>query len=263
MFIQKLILNTEVSYSTTADLQNLTENLHLSFKHIPIITPYSSKSDSEKQLLENLNSLKSTTTMTPTLFLKYSNRFDCTHAVISDHLLFSKFGFDLETIKKQKIILEKISNASKSTKLPRLNLFKFFINKQNEEAFVALFVLTEMFAGTVIAKSPKKIEIFFKIFSINWKIMTYSEYSDKTKNLTISGDCVVFMDEYIETDAERIFVIGNSNLNTKHNFEELKLDLTLAGKYKYRVEDVYRSISPAVLKGKKSIDTDRFKNVRN
>jgi len=258
MFIQKLNLDNSVSYSTSADLQSLVENLQLSFSHIPVLTPYSSKSDTEKTINENLKKGASVTTMTPTVFLKFIDRFDCSHVPVADSSLMPKFGFSLDGIKKPLIILD-----SKS-ELPRLNLFKVLINKKKEEAFVALFVITEMFKGTVIARNPKKVKLFCELFSIDWKVISYNDHLKSIENIKAQdyGDCLVFMDEYREALAERIFVIGDSSLVKGHAFEVVDMNLSLAGKYKYRVEDVYRSLTPAVVSGKKSIHPDRFKNIR-
>lgn len=261
MFIQKLNLDNSVSYSTSADLQSLVENLQLFFSHIPVLTPYSSKSDTEKIINENLKKEASVTTMTPTVFLKFSDRFDCSHVPVVDSPLMSKFGFSLDGIKKPLIILDSKSD------LPRLNLFKVLINKKKEEAFVALFVITEMFKGTVIARNPKKMKLFCELFSIDWKVISYNDHLksiEKGENIKAQdyGDCLVFMDEYREVVAERIFVIGDSSLVRGYAFEVVDMDLSLAGKYKYRVEDVYRSLTPAVVSGKKSIHPDRFKNIR-
>ncbi|KAM0680030.1 hypothetical protein GINT2_001718 [Glugoides intestinalis] len=248
MLIQRLSLNSKISYSTTTTLENLIENLQLSFKHILIISPYCSKSDSLLTLYNNLKEEKSISTLSLDNYLLNRESFTCSHVILLDYYLFEKFGLQISLIDKPIIVLDQKSD------LPRLPLSKFWIRNTNEDAFVALFILSKLFNGIVVTKSIEKVKIFLKVFEIEWGIVSPGDLTDE---LAREHECVVFFNCVGDALSERVFCIGN----IKNGFEPLKLDLSLAGKFKYRVTDVCRGISPAVIKGTRSFDYEKFKNI--
>lgn len=250
MLIQRLALNDKISYSTTTTLENLIENLQLTFKHIPIITPYCSKSDTLETLANNLKKEKSISTLSLDNYLKNKAAFDCSHVVLLDFYLFEKFELQISLIEKPIILLEQKSG------LPRLPLSKFWIKNTNEDAFVSLFILSKLFNGIVVTERIEKVKIFFKVFEIEWLVVAPKQL---TVEMAREHGCVVFFDCAGDVLAERVFCIGK----TKNDFEQLNLDLRLAGKFKYRVGNVYRAISPAVIKGSRSFDYQKFKNIAN
>ncbi|ELA42189.1 uncharacterized protein VICG_00832 [Vittaforma corneae ATCC 50505] len=263
MFLQQLSLNPNQSYSTTTTLENLIENLQLSFNHVPILTPFASKSESVERIKEKLGSRKSTSTIDLNTYLQFQNSFDCTHVILLEKELFDKFGIDISLIKKPYIVIEgRDSTKIGGGDLPKAQLCRFSVRRQGEDALVALFILTKLFTGTVIAKKTERLKIFFKVFQIEWNIVSFSELDTSSISDNV-GECVAIMDRYSDADAEKIpsaermFCIGFSQMG----YEPFNMDLSLAGKYKYRIGDVYRSITPAVMKGAKPFDYERFSRI--
>lgn len=266
MFVQKLKLDQNKSYSTTTSLENLIENLHLSFNHVAVLTPYSSASDTIETVKENLKKPKSSSKLTPAMFLgmegQFRDRFDCTHFPVVEYSLMDKFGFDLSVIGGPLIVLDE------KCPLQRLSLSKFFIRNDESGSFVVLFILSKMFTGAVVTRKARKTKMFFEIFGIGWDVISYDDISrcqDPEKPPEESGsgfrDCLVFMDGYLEIYSERVFVLGNRRPAGDNGLEDLSIDLSLAGKFKHRVEDVLRALTPAVVNGKRSLDSSRFRNV--
>lgn len=245
MFLQKLSLDPKQSYSTTATLENIIENLQLSFNHIPILTPFTSNSDSMEVILENLKKSHSTNILTPSMFVSIAHLFDCTHVILQDRELMEKFDLDLTSIPKPIIELEN------TNQYPLLNLCKMHIKAKDEDAFVVLYILSKLFKGKVVAKKTEKLKIFFKVFEIDWEVLSYEDKCDT------QHECLVFMDGYVENKSERIFCLGNNS----NKFDQLKIDLSLAGKFKSRIGEVYRAITPAILKGHKEFDYSRFSSI--
>lgn len=259
MFLQRLHLNPKQSYSTTTTLENIVENLQLSFNHVPILTPFASKSESIEHIKEKLNSGKSASIMDLNTYLQLEGSFDCSHAILLEKELLGKFDVDISLMKKPYIVIE---DKSSTGDLPKIQLCKFSIKRLGEDAFVALFILAKLFSGTVIARRTERLKIFVKVFQIEWNVVSFSELDALESNDSI-GECVAVMDRYSSAEgekiprAERMFCIGFSPME----YEPFNMDLSLAGKYKYRIGDVYRSITPAVMKGAKPFDYKRFSNI--
>lgn len=253
MFLQKLNLKNNKSYKTSTTLENLIENLQITFNHIQIITPFSSQSESYESIIEKLKEDKSVSKMDINTYLKIDDSYKCSHAIILEKDIIEKFGIDLSILKRPFITIGNDSN------LPNLHLCRFAIKNKEEDAFVALFILSKIFSGTVIANKPEKLKIFFKVFDISWSIIEPNKFDGN-----IEGECLVIMDnikDLIENkinDIERVFCIGF----VPKAYEVFNIDLALAGKYKYRIGDVYRSITTAVIKGYKEFDYSRFANLK-
>lgn len=252
MFLQKLSLSPNKSYSTSTTLENIIENLHLSYNHIPIITPYTSKSVTQEVLNSNLMGEKSSSILSIELYNKNVESFDCSHVVVLEYDLFEKFGYNLDDLKNPLITFD-------NDAFDRLILSKFHLNFEKEDAFVALFILTKLFKGKIISKKIERIRIFSEVFEIEWEITKDGDDSSDDCN----PECIIFMDDsysekYNSLNPERIFIIGGRR---PKDFESLKIDLSLAGKYKVRISDVYRSITPSVIKGRTKFDYERFKNI--
>lgn len=257
MFVQKLELDRDQSYSTTTTVDNLVENLHLTFNHVVVLTPYLSTADSPEIVLGNLKRQRSQSRLTPTQFLEFGSKdkFDCTHLLVADHSLMEKFGFDLSTIEHPMIVLDE--NCS----FQRVILSKFFIKNDESGSFVTLFILTKMFTGTVVTRRVRKTKMLFDIFGIEWNVISYDDLNGSGNPALVNRDCMVFMDGYFEICSERIFVLGAKRPSGTSIMEELKIDLSLAGKFKYRVEDVLRALSPAVVSGMRHLDPSRFRDI--
>lgn len=307
MFLQKLSLSSEKSYSTSTTLENIIENLHLTFKHIPVIVPYSSKGISQEDLDANLAKETSSSILSVEKYVKNSKSFDCSHVVVLEYDLFEKFGYDLSVLSKPLIVIG-------SNVFDRLTLCKLHINFEKEDAFVALFILTKLLRGKIVSKKSERVKIFLEVFGIEWECVqddnsnepTLDNQSNNSNEPTLDNrdnnlnlltkpnrennskesnqdsnsqesisdseseestcdnlECIVFMDgsyseKYNSLNPERIFVIGGCR---PKGFESLKIDLSLAGKYKYRIGDVYRSITPSVMKGKTKFNYEKFKNI--
>lgn len=266
MFLQKLQLDENQSYSTTANLDNLTENLCITFNHIPVITPFPSKSEQMEKIKNKLKVPKSISVMDVATFLELEDSFDCSHVVICEKELFEKFGIDISQIKRPYIYLEDDTYHDKTydgkPPLPKLQLCRFSMKLQKEDGFSALFILSKLFTGTVVARKTERLKIFFKVFQIEWKIVDFSELANLANSKEL-GECLVFMEwpNELAVDVllqiERVFCIGFH----KKGFEPFSMDLSVAGKYKYRIGDVYRAITPAVLKGSRPFDYKRFSKV--
>lgn len=246
MFLQKLSLKSDQSYSTTTSLENILENLYITFKHIPILTPFASSADPIETIKKNIENKNSKSTLTPSMFIENFRLFDCSHVILQDRELFDKFGLNLSQIPRPFIEIGNTENY------PLLNLFKFFIKAQNEDTFVVLYILSKLFNGKVVTKKAEKLKIFFKVFKIEWPIISYDELTDEQL------ECIVFMDGYVDNSSERIFCIGNNNPS---RFNNLKIDLYMTGKFKPRIGELYRAITPAIVKGHKEFDYDRFANI--
>lgn len=259
MFLQKLNLDQKQSYSTTATFENIIESLQLTFKHIPVLTPFSSTADSIETVTENLTKSSSVSIVTLKTFQKIAKLFNCSHVILQDREIMEKFEIDLSKVSKP--IIEIIEEDREMT-FPLLNLCKMYIRNREEDSFVILFILSKLFNGKVVCKRSAKLEILFKVFGIEWEILSYSD------ELEENCECVVFMDGYTECNAERVFCLGTApsvsavaeNISISE-FTNLSIDLSLAGKYKARIGEVYRAITPAVLKGYKDFDYARFSSV--
>ena len=180
------------------------------------------------------------------MFKENANLFDCSHVILQNGELIDKFELDLSIIPKPFIEIGNTRNY------PLLNLCKMNINAQNEDVFVVLFILSKLFNGKVVTKKTKKVKIFFKVFQIEWDVISYEELNSGNQL-----ECIVFLDGYSENNSERIFCLGNSN----NRFDQLKIELSLAGKFKPRIGEVYRAITPSILKGHKEFDYSRFANI--
>lgn len=249
MLLHKLRLSKEKSYRTSATAQNLIENLHLSFNHVPVLTPFSSRADSLESVKLGLTRHKSAPTMDLSTFMQLESFFDCTHVVLAEADLFDKFGMDLSVLSRPCIVLGERPGHD----LPLLQLCNLSLSYQGEDAFVALFILTRLFKGTVVTRRTEKVEIFFKVLGIEWRIVKPEEgveYTDEC--VVVLGKCPGL--ETALSTVERVFWIGAAGQGS----QPFQLDLGLAGKYKYRVGDLYRCITPAVMKGVKEFDYSRF-----
>jgi hypothetical protein len=240
-FVQKLSLDASKSYVTSTTIDNLLENLELSFKRIPIITPYASKSED----ISNMdNDSKKSFRITLPIYLQNAESFDCSHVVVEDYDLMEDFGYKVEDIKKPIISTSNKSNANV------LHLCSFFIKAEKNERFMVLYILSRFFKITVFSKEEEKARIFCRVFDIDCDIMSYEdEVSD--------AECCIFLDGYKKVDSERVFVIGTKS----YGLDKLTIDINSIGKYKYRINDVMQAISPSVIKHKRQFDYNRFINI--
>lgn len=273
MFVQKLNLKLNTNYRTSEKIENIIECLHLSYNHIFILTPYSSKSDSLEKVRENLKLEKSVSKITPKNFNKdLINDTVCPFLLVTDSEYMHTFGYSDFINNINNLIFFTDNN---SFVYPKILLSKFFIKKSKSQAFVAIFILLKMFKSILIVKNEftvKKFQIFFKVFKIeNTPIILFSndnklnEEINSTINNTDIGT-VIFLDCYDENInknnlIERLFYI--SEVENKNFTEFLDIPLNLSGKYKYRIEDVYNALTPAVLLGKRNFDYSRFKNINS
>lgn len=246
MFLQKLVLDPTKSYESSAPVENLVENLHLLYKRVPVITLYASKALSNEQIEQLLGESKpATIELTIPQYSTYSSRFDSSHVVVRDFSLLSAFGYSAADIDRPLIVSDKCG-------LEKLPLCKFFVNIEKNERFVALYVLAQMFSVTVFSRTVARTEMFCKIFELNCSVRAYED-----KIGPVADECVIFMDGYREVECERVFVLGGS----PSGLERLSIDLGLAGKYKYRILDVMRQLSPSVVKKRDQFDYSRFRNI--
>lgn len=72
-------------------------------------------------------------------------------------------------------------------------------------------------------------------------------------------DCAVFLEGYEEVPAERVFIIGNGQTSVP----QLHLDLSVAGRFKYRILDVAKALSAAAVKSPETFNYARYKNINN
>lgn len=246
MFIQKLNIDPKKSYSTTTTIENLIENLFLICNHVPVITPYASKSQSNDQIFEELNKEKSYATMTVPQYLEFKDNFDSSHIVIENADLLESFGYKIEDLDKPVIINE---GSNTFEKLP---LCRFFIKAEDSDKFVALFILSKIFDIAVITKDTDKMKIFCKVFRLDCKIYDLNEDISK-----IDQEGVILFDCFKDIRAERIFFIGKKSYKTP----QLDLDLKEAGKFKYRIHNVVGEFNSYSYKRYGKFDFDRYANI--
>lgn len=245
MFIQHLNLDPATSYETTASAENVAENLLLDYTHVPIITLYSSKGESEESIRQKLKEPKHAISLTVAQYKSFKNDFDSTHIILPEFYLLESFGYSLDDFNKPLIVEE----GNKFAKLP---LCRFFIKAERDERFVAIYLIAQLFHATIVTKNPNRAKIFCNIFELNCEVIGYDELGSR-----IETECCIFIDGYQSIECERIFIIDHKPFK----YERLFLDLSEAGKYKYRICDVMRRISLSAAKNIKTFDYSPFKNI--
>lgn len=247
MFVQKLALDPSESYCTTATVENLVENIHLSYKHVPILCLSSKDSWPDNKIAAALKKPLSAPTLTVKQYNYFKEHFDSTHAIFPEAGQAHEFGYSLEDIGKPVITMDL------SCGFQKIQLCKFFIRAEKNDRFVALYILAQQFTLAIFTKQPERMKMFCRIFNINADIHDYTEEKD-----SVEEECAVFLDGYSrEVHAERVMIIGNGNTR----IQELHLDLSVAGKYKYRILDIARRLSPNVVKRAELFNYDLFKNI--
>lgn len=242
MFLQKLRLDPEKSYETTASTENLLENLQLTFSHIPVITLYSSKAKSDQEIDVLVKDQRAVIDLTVPQYNKYKDSFDCTHIVLPDLVLLNDFGYSLDDLDKPLI-------ACGQNGLERLRLCQFFVKAEKNDRFVAAYILAQMYPAAIVTKHPDRVRMFCKIFELGCNVYPYDSQMEE--------ECVIFLEGHREVECERVFVIGPRHAG----YERLNLDIALAGKFKYRILDVMKQLSPSVVKRKEQFDYSRFKDI--
>lgn len=254
MFLQKIALNPNESYETTTSIENLVENLQLIYNHIPIITLYSSKAMSDSEIKALFKVDKAAIELTIPQYKLFRDGFDSTHIVLPDYSLLKEFGYSISDLDKPLIITgndiidENVCN--KKAKFSKLPLCRFFINSEKNERFVVAYILAQMNSSVIFTKHPERAKMFCKIFELTCRVCSYEV--DR-----VEEDCAIFMDGYKEIECERIFVLGTRSMG----FEKLSLDTGIAGKFKYRIMDVMKQLSPATVKKRDQFDYSRYKNI--
>ncbi|KAI5149524.1 hypothetical protein ENBRE01_0958 [Enteropsectra breve] len=246
MFLQKLNLEASTSYETSTELENLLENLHISFAKIAVITPYLSKAMSDEDIGFLAKEKKADITLTIPQYKKYAELFDCSHVVVTDHNLLCEFGYKIEELGAPMIVVGELY------KYEKLELCKFFVKAEKNERFVALYIIAQMFPVTVVARDVDRVKMFCRIFDLDANVIGEDEEYDASED-----SCLVFLDKYKSIKCERVFIVGGKSYGHKR----LLMDLSLAGKYKYRVLDIAKQLSPSVVERKASFDYTRFKNI--
>lgn len=281
MFLQKMSLSKTTSYKISTSEENLLENLELLYNKIPLITVYSSKASSDEEISME-SSTKKVFSLTAPQYKKLSSYFDCPFAVISQPKLLKQFGYSLSDISGPIIaidgieddsavvpdnlmdnnIMGNINSAETSVKSDSdiiagfeiLPLFKFFIPAEKNDRFTIIYMIANLDminSLAVISKSPERVKMFSKIFQLD--ISAYS-YGDQ-----VTGeDATIFLDGYDNSIiSERIFIIGNKSFGA----EKLMIDSSDAGKFKYRINDVMRALSPGAVKRSAQFDYSIYKNI--
>lgn len=244
MFLQKLSLDPEKSYETTAATEHLLENLQLIFNHIPVITLYSSKAKSDTEIDGLVKEKRAVVDLTIPQYKKYRDSFDCSHVVVPDLDLIGDFGYAADDIGRP------IITNSKS-EFERLCLCQFSVKADKNDRFVAVYILAQMYRTAIVTRHPERVRMFCRIFELECNVYSYEDDLDQEEQ------CVIFLDGYREIDCERVFVIGPKSMK----YENLNLDISVAGKFKYRILDVMRQLSPSVVKRQDQFDYSRFKNI--
>lgn len=252
MKLQVDLLENE-DYYTSATLEEAKTALGKNVSRV-VLTPFKTKcSNLEEKLAEEGDA---EIFATPTQLLSQINNFKSTHILVEKGCLMADFGY-LASLKELKehnvsfILLEADKPMVFAPKAQVINLCKYFLKFHGDDRFVALFILAKIYPKiTVISNNPKKIEIFSKIF----KLTVVSETKDSYPGY---AEVCVVMDEFIDTEAERIFYIGP----TCGFLAPTKFDLKKAGKYVVRVRDVCKSLTYPVITGKRQINWARFANI--
>lgn len=247
MFLQQLKLSQNKSYRTTEEIDNLIESMHLQYKHIPIICLSSKESWSNDRIEEALKSGPSSPRLTIPQYTKYREQFDSSHILFPEASQANEFGYSIADLDKP------IITTDIQCDFERLLVFKMFIRAKNNDRLVAIYILAQKYTLAIFTKQKERLSLFCKIFKLNARVISYEEGVE-----AVDEECAVFIDGYVEVSAERIIIIGNGNTR----IQELTLDLSVAGKYKYRVLDVARRLSPNTVKHS-LIDYSKFKDINN
>lgn len=252
MFVQKLKLRN-VSYSTSENLETLLESLFLEYNIVVILTPFSSKSDSTQLIEKKLMEEKQTITVTPNEFknLKMTENI-CPHVLVPDYKVMGAFGYIISEIGAPFIVFNEQNFI-------KIFLSKFFINKTKHEAFTAIYMLSQLFDGTLVVELEslkKRLEIFLQVMGIQWDIKMINEVFGCPSSI-IFFEC--YNEKCLNDSTERVFVIGKSNFN---DFDLLEIDTSLTGQYKHRIEELYDAITPNVISGKKEFNWEKFKDLK-
>ena len=127
---------------------------------------------------------------------------------------------------------------------------RYFIQAHRDESFFFIFILCTTFRYTLITNQLNRTKIFCKIFVLGYEIYSYD-----TK---IKEVCKMYnRNKYIE--CERFFSIGTKS----YDLEQLNINLNTIGKFKYRISDIVKRLSPATVKNIDKFDYPKFKNINN
>jgi len=252
MFLQKIVLDSSKSYSTQSVLDEVVESLQLSYSLIPVITPYASKTERSQNIK---NAKKGIVRLTIDQYNTKSADFDMKHVIVEDHTLFSDFGYSLGDIKAPVIILGASGSLEDSHGYSPLPICSCFIQADRNERFVAIYILSQIYSATIVTKNVDRVEMFVRIFKLDADVCGYDEIENLSK--TTKSDCVIFLEGYRDVKFGRKFVIGRQS----YGLEKFNLDLTMADKFVYRIEDVMKQLSPSVVRRKETFDYDRFENI--
>ncbi|KAI5168471.1 hypothetical protein PAEPH01_0159 [Pancytospora epiphaga] len=245
MFLQKLKLDPTVTYETSASVDNVVENMGLQYKHIPIITLYSSKAPLDEDIEKAIENKTAAIELSVSQYKQYKDRFDSSHIILPKFDFISDFGFSPDDFDKPLIVLGNHGFA----KLP---LSRFGIFAEKNDRFVAVYILSQLFKATIFTKEVNRMKIFCRIFELDCKVLSLSESVD-----TLETECAIFVDCHKEVFYERIFLIGSK----PSRYERLDLDLNSAGKYRYRICSVMQQVSKNVAKRIDSFDYSVYSHI--
>ncbi|KAI4292935.1 hypothetical protein PAPHI01_2209 [Pancytospora philotis] len=247
MFVQPLRLDPQTNYETSASEENVVENMLLSCSRVPIVTLYASKAAHDDAVLEKLQLRGVSVELSVAQYKAHAGHFDSSHIIVRDFGLLDSFGYALEDFDKPLIV----EAGSGFKKLP---LCRFLIKAEKNERFVAVFMLAQCFRATIFTKDTNRARIFCKIFKLDCDVRSMEECAGR-----IESECAIFLDGYREIECERVFVLGAKPAR----FQLLSLDLGDAGKFKYRIADVMRRVSPGVARRIDSFDYAPYAHINN
>lgn len=256
MFLQKPALDPAVSYVSSAPIANITENLSLLYKRIPVIQIYTSRAPSDSVVEQHIRQNTSPITLSIPQYKQYRDSFDCSHVLVPDYHLLSTFGYSPDDFGGRPLIVvtSQTVHADYPRHLSRLPLCAFHITAQKNDRFVALFILSRLYTTAIFTREAERVRIFCELLQISGRVYSY----DDDVSHPIEEECAVFLDGPKDVSAERCFVVDH---RPSPDIEELRLDMALAGKYKYRIQDLMRRLSPAVVSGRRALDLSKFMGI--
>ncbi|KAF7684580.1 ATP-dependent RNA helicase DBP9 [Astathelohania contejeani] len=135
---------------------------------------------------------------------------------------------------------------------------EYFIDATEKEKFLTVFLLLKfkLINGQTVVfvrneKIGQKLILFLKAFGLGPVDIVY-ETPQRATNFIVWDDTT--------TEGEFQYVIHLNN-KKEQGIKEYKLDPSKIKEYHYRIEDVLKAITPAVLKGKKEFNFARFSRI--
>ncbi|UYI27539.1 hypothetical protein J0A71_06g14120 [Encephalitozoon cuniculi] len=178
------------------------------------------------------------------------------HVLVEDCELMEYFGYlgDLMYLKSRGVsfVLLNVQRIPKFVEDPVfLSSNRCFIRAIGDERYAVIFALCRIYRSIrVICKDVERVRMFSEIFKLSLDAVSHGSGME-------GGGVVVVMDRFVDVECEKLFYIGRECKGMK----TVVLDMSKIGKFLYRIRDVCNMLSPAVVRGRKEFNINRFHDI--